>query len=191
MIQLNLDIPRRETRSATPGDAVIESILSGGGYASPSVPAVLSACVSRLSGVLASADIDVALVGILPAIARQIIWTGEIVLFLNPDLRLEIVTSYDMAGSAENRVYTIDINGPSRSLTYKNVGQDQICHSIIRPSPMAPWRGEGWKQSAGIVAVQLERQWIKPSIEQEGRQPRGSASACNVASESPRDDWRS
>ncbi len=182
MISLNLSTPHREVRSASPGDAVIEAVLGGGGYSGTSVPGVLGACTSRLSGVLASADIDVALVGILPSIARQIVWTGEVVLFLNPDLKLEIVTSYDMAGSAENRVYTIDINGPSRSLTYKNIGQDQICHAIVRPSSMAPWRGEGWRQTAGIVASQLAA--VDAAIEQEGKQPRGSLLPV-VAAESP------
>ena len=183
MISLNLSTPHREVRSASPGhDAVIEAVLGGGGYGGLSVPGVLASCTARLAGVLASADTDPSLVGILPAIARQIVWTGEVVLFLNPNLKLEIVTSYDVVGTASSRVYSIEIAGPSRSLTYKNIGQDQICHAIVRPSSMAPWRGEGWKQSAGIVADQIAA--VDQAIKEEAGQPRGSL-LPTVAAESP------
>ena len=184
MIQLNLDIPRRETRSATPGDAVIESILSGGGYSGTSVPGVLGACISRLSGVLSSGDVDPILHGLLPTIARQIVEDGEVILFFGPDLKLEAVSSYDLTGTSENRIYTVDIAGPSRTMTYRNIRQNQVVHGIIRSQRHQSWRGEPWRQSGGALVSQLDA--ADKAIREEAGQPRGSLLPTTAGESPPR-----
>ena len=184
MIQLNLSTPHREFRSASSGDAVIESILSGGGYASPSVPGVLGACISRLSGVLSSGDVDPVLHGLLPTIARQIVEDGEVILFFGPDLKLEPVSSYDMTGTSENRIYTVDIAGPSRTMTYRNIGRNQVVHGIVRPQRHQSWRGEPWRQSGGALVSQLDA--ADKAIREEAGQPRGSLLPTTAGESPPR-----
>ena len=182
MISLNLSTPHREVRSASPGDAVIEAVLGGGGYSGTSVPGVLGACTSRLSGVLSSGDVDPILHGLLPTIARQIVEDGEVILFFGPDLKLEAVSSYDMVGSSENRIYTIDVAGPSRTLTYRNIGQEQVVHGIVRPQRHQSWKGEPWRQSGGALVSQLAA--VDQAIKEEAGQPRGSL-LPTVSAEAP------
>ena len=52
------------------------AILTGGSYGTWS-PGVLSACVNRLAGVLSAGDVDPALRGLVPWIARQVVEGGE------------------------------------------------------------------------------------------------------------------
>ena len=147
-------------------------------------PGVLAACVSRLSGVLSAGDVDPALLGLLPWIARQVVERGECVLLLDDALSLRPVSAYELTGSSSGRTYrTLTVNGPDRSQEYRNVSPSQVVHSVIRPVPNSPWRGQHWRQTGGIVASQL-RAAVDAAIEQEGKQPRGSLLPV-VAAESP------
>ena len=158
------------------------AILTGGAYGTWS-PGVLSACVSRLSGVLSAGDVDPSLLGLVPWIARQVVEGGEVVLLLDDDLALRPVSAYELTGSSAGRTYrTLTINGPDRSSEYKNVSPNQVVHSVIRPAPTSPWRGQHWRQTAGIVADQLRA--VDQAVQQESAQPRGSL-LPTVAAESP------
>ena len=158
------------------------AILTGGAYGTWS-PGVLAACVSRLSGVLSAGDVDPALRGLLPWIARQVVEGGECVLLLDDNLVVRPVSAYELTGSSSGRTYrTLTINGPDRSQEYRNVSPSQVVHSVIRPVPNSPWRGQHWRQASGTVASQLRA--VDIAIQQESGQPRGSLLPV-VAGESP------
>ena len=158
------------------------AILTGGAYGTWS-PGVLNACVNRLSGVLNAGDVDPSLLGLVPWIARQLVEGGEVVMLLDDNLLLRPVSAYELTGSSAGRTYrTVTVSGPDRSSEYRNVSPSQVIHSVIRPVPTSPWRGQHWRQTAGIVADQLRS--VDQAIQQESGQPRGSL-LPTVAAESP------
>ena len=135
-------------------------------------PGILGACTSRLSGVLAGARVDPRVRPLLPFIARQIVESGEVVLLLDNDLRLLPVNGFEMQGTAESRLYkSLTINGPSRTVEYRNVSREQVIHAVIRPISTMPWRGEHWRQT-GFTVPQL---WaVDRAIQQDAGAPRGT-----------------
>ena len=146
-------------------------------------PGVLASCISRLSGVLSSGDVDPILNGLLPWISRQIVMRGEVVLFLDNDLMLRRVQHYDLEGSDNRQIYHfLAVHGPSRTLEYRNVSPEQVVHCVIRPCPGQPWHGQHWRQ-VGYVVQQLCA--VDLAIQQEGAAPRGSL-LPTVSAESPK-----
>lgn len=135
-------------------------------------PGILGACTSRLSGVLAGARVDPRVRHLLPFIARQIVESGEVVLLLDNDLRLLPVNGFELQGTAESRTYSsLTINGPSRTVEYRNVSREQVIHAVTRPIPTMPWRGEHWRQT-GFTVTQL---WaVDRAIQQDAGAARGT-----------------
>ena len=135
-------------------------------------PGILGACTSRLSGVLAGARLDARVRPLVPFISRQIVEAGEVVLLLDNDLRLLPVNGFELQGTAESRTYSsLTINGPSRTVEYRNVSREQVIHAVTRPIPTMPWRGEHWRQT-GFTVTQL---WaVDSAIHQDAGAPRGT-----------------
>ena len=119
-------------------------------------PAILSACISRLAGVLGACDHDPILTSLIPFISRKLVEDGEVLLLLDNELRLYPIEQYALQGTADRIIYeSVTVQGPSRAQTYRNVSPRQIAHIVIRPSPARPWQGENWRWTGGVVVAQL------------------------------------
>lgn len=173
LIELGLNRISVEQRSVWDGHlTTTQQALLTGSIPGAWEPAVLGACIERLSGVLAAADVDALVRPHLPWIARQMVTKGEVVLLLDDRLRLVPVEEFELAGSAASRRYrSLTTQGTSRSETYRTVSPEQVVHAVIRPEPNQPWRGRHW-WNAGFAVRQLV--YVDEAIRQAGAEPRGT-----------------
>ena len=173
---------RGERRSLSSYDSVISALLglSGGSslHSSAWRPAVLDACSRRTAGVLASMEYDSAFRGLWPWIASRAIECGEVVLYLDNDLRLREVIDYELEGTASMlRYQSVTLEGPTRSEIYRSVEASQVIHAVLRPCRTMPWRGEKWRE-CGHVVPQLCA--VDIAIELDGRRAPWNGDSCNL-----------
>ena len=184
LISLNLEAPRAQHRSEL-WDGHLTPVQIGlltGSIPNLWRPAVLDSAIARLSGVLAGAKVEAPLRPLLPWIARRLVEFGEVCLLLDSELRWMPVEDFELAGSAAAKHYkSVSVQGPTKSLIYRNVSPDQIAHAVIRPEPAQPWRGQHWR-NCGFVVRQLAA--VDQAIQQDASAPRGTL-LPTVGAESP------
>ena len=184
LISLNLEAPRAQHRSEL-WDGHLTPVQIGlltGSIPNLWRPAVLDSAIARLSGVLAGAKVEAPLRPLLPWIARRLVEFGEVCLLLDSELRWMPVEDFELAGSAAAKHYkSVSVQGPTKSLIYRNVSPDQIAHAVIRPEPAQPWRGQHWR-NCGFVVRQLAA--VDAALQQDAAAPRGTL-LPTAAAESP------
>ena len=163
--------------------AAITANAAGKSTAFPTATAALEACAGLVGRSFAACEVnapahlvDVLNPDLFNLVGRALIRRGEIVLFIDVVdglITLTPAASHDVRGSAAASTwrYRVNLAGPERQRTFKNVSGQQVLHIRYSADPETPWRGQGPLQVAQL-AGRLSAETVA-ALADEASGPRG------------------
>ena len=176
-----------ERRDSSYTDALVSAITANAGgqtTAFPTATAALEACAGLVGRSFAAAEvsgpdrsIEALTPGLLNMIGRTLIRKGEIVLYIeiaDGMIQLAPASDHDVGGGNDPSTWTYRVNlaGPERQRTFKNVMAGQVVHLQYAADNVSPWRGVGPLQVAQL-AGRLSAETVA-ALADESSGPRGS-----------------